>query len=134
MKFVIITPSVIFAKDWIVRKRIADVQWAMNHPLNSDILIATRPEHLRGMNVEHGVLLEGWRSMPDIKEMLFLAMIHTQGTNLSLKKAYEEVEDKLPVKPTLRGKQITKAYVDEAAKLMADDIDKEVLKQLGINP
>lgn len=131
-KFVIIALTREQARHWINTKRRDDMLWAMNYPNQSDILIVTSPDHLRGFNVERGVLLDGWREIHNIRELLFLANIHTQGTNPALKKAYDEVEGKIrptPKKATISGKTYNQLITD-AAEYMANDIDNEVLKSL----
>lgn len=111
-KYVIISPKGEQARQWIHNKRNTDTVWSMSYPSDSRILIVTHPDHLRGVNVSTGVLLDGWREMPQIKEILFMAMIHTQGTIPALKSAYESVEDKITT-PKLQGKRITQIIIDD---------------------
>lgn len=80
------------ARHWINSNRVWDTEFNNKYPNSSDVRIVTHSLQLRGVNVEHGILLSGWKEIPDIKEILFLAMINNQGTNPILKKAYEEVE------------------------------------------
>jgi hypothetical protein len=56
-------------------------------------------------------------------------MMASTHVNPSLDKIYNQVKPKIRPTPKLTGKQITAIYVDEAAKLLAKEIDAEVIKQ-----
>ena len=56
-----------------------------------------------------------------------MASVHV---NPALGRIYTQVKPKTRPTPKLTGKQITAIYVDEAAALMAKEIDNEVLKSL----
>lgn len=115
MKYYIIARSQMQGHHWVDNKRCTDGHFNHLYANRNDIVVVTRPEHLRGHNVEHGILLEGWRNIPDIEEILFLAMIHSQGKILALKQAYESICPPSKQRPTpkLRGKSITSIIVDE---------------------
>lgn len=92
MMFYVIARSYIHGKNWVNDKRRTDSEFNDRYPHERNVKIITTPDQLRGHNVEHGILLSGWKEHPNIKEILFLAMIHSQGTIPALKKAFEEVE------------------------------------------
>jgi hypothetical protein len=91
VKYYVIARSQLQGHQWIQNKRCTEENFNYQYPNRTDCIVITRPEHLRGHNVEHGILLEGWRTIPDIEEILFLANIHSQGKIEPLKRAYDEI-------------------------------------------
>jgi hypothetical protein len=131
-KFYVIAKSQLQGHHWVDNRRSTDDLFNHEYPNRTDAIVVTRPEHLRGCNVEHGILLSGWKEIPDIEEILFLAQIHSQGKIPALKKAYDEIRPSVrptPKKPSISGMTYTQSLID-AAEIFAKEIDNEVLKSL----
>lgn len=101
----------------------------------ADIIYVGNPHALRGIRYPHGVFIGTWRDRPDILQIVEELQICSNNTNSDLKRIYSELKllSKRPT-PKLTGKQITAVYVDEAAKLLAKEIDAEVIRQLMRKP
>lgn len=130
-KFYVIARSQLQGHTWISSKRVNEETFNGLYPNRTDCIVVTRPEHLRGCNVEHGILLEGWREIQDIEEILFLAMIHSQGQNPALRKAYELVKPKVRPTPkkTISGTTYNNA-IQQAADELAKAIDDGLVKSI----
>jgi len=113
VKYCVIAKSQIQGRIWIDNRRCVDENFNRQYPSPRDIMVVTRPEHLRGCMVEHGILLEGWKEIPDIQEILTLANIHAQGRNVALKNALQSVSLKVRPTPKLRGMRISSIIIDE---------------------
>lgn len=95
MKYVIVARNREQARLWIERTRATNKEWNDTYPNSNDILIVNNPELLRGFNVDRGILLDGWRSIPNIKEIVEALLIHSfdtgAATNPVLKLIYAEL-------------------------------------------
>jgi len=96
----------------------------------SDYVYVSSPDSLRGIRDPHGVFVGNWLGRPDIFEIVQALMMASVHVNPALGRIYTQVKPKTRPTSKLTGKQITAIYVDEAAALMAKEIDNEVLKSL----
>lgn len=131
-KIYVIAGTVQEAKLWSnanYQKRVAsgDQPDGMNQYVYVDS--ATR---VRGIQNPHGVFVGNWLGRPDILEIVEALMTASTHVNPALGKIYKDLQPKVRPTPKLTGHQITQAYVDEAALLMAQAIDAEVLRNLTI--
>jgi hypothetical protein len=101
----------------------------------SEYLYVSNQNQLFGIKDPHGVFVGNWLGRPDILEIVQTLLHCSTHTNTSLAKIHTQVRQATRVRPTpkLTGSQITQAYVDEAAQLMAQEIDAEVLRKLTMN-
>ena len=65
---------------------------------------------------------------PDIFDIVEELLSRTIHVNPNLSRIYNDLKPKVRPTPKLTGSQITQAYIDEAAALMAQEIDNEVIK------
>jgi hypothetical protein len=96
----------------------------------SEYVYVTGVDNLRGIRNPHGVFIGSWRHRLDSYEIVQALMMQTTHVNKALADIYKSVKPKIKPTPKLTGSQITQVYIDEAAKLMAQEIDNEVLKKL----
>ena len=96
----------------------------------NDYIYVSKPDDLRGHQDPHGVFVGNWLGRPDIFDIVEELLSRTIHVNPNLSRIYNDLKPKVRPTPKLSGSQITQAYVDEAAQLMAQEIDKEVLRQL----
>lgn len=97
----------------------------------SDYVIVNDPLKLRGIQDPKGVFVGTWRDRSDIEEVvdnLFNACVHVN-------KDVQRIRDEIKLnskKPTPKSHPINSShvYIDEAAQMMSDAIDQEVIKQL----
>lgn len=118
------------ATDWVksnLQKRILNGETPLGI---SEYAYVTGVDTLRGIRNPHGVFVGNWLGRPDIFDIVEALMIASIHVNPVLDKIYNQVKPKIRPTPKLTGKQITAIYVDEAASLMAKEIDNEVLKSL----
>lgn len=87
-KFCIVARNAVQARQWINDKRATDHNWNHEYPQNSDIIIVSNPDHLRGMTITSGVLLQGWNEIPNIKDIINVLYINTRGNNKKLEEVY----------------------------------------------
>lgn len=119
------------ASHWIKNHMDTRVRAGINPVSKSDYVYVASPEYLRGVRDPHGVFIGTWRKRKDIVEIveaLFMACTHV---NRGLQRIRDEVrlKSKKPtpkLHPTSGGWSIA---VDEAAGLLAQEIDRQVLQQ-----
>ncbi len=90
----------------------------------SDYVFVSSPDILRGTRDPHGVFVGNWLGRPDIYEIVEALMMASIHVNPALSKIYNQV------KPKKQGRNYTQIFIDEAAELLAQEIDAEVLKSL----
>jgi hypothetical protein len=117
------------ANYWIIR------DLGKRYPSNtsasmSDYKYVSHVDDVKGYTNPHGVFVGNWLGRPDIFEIVEALMMRSTHVNPALGRIWEQVKPKTRPTPKLTGKQITAIYVDEAAALMAKEIDNEVLKSL----
>lgn len=121
------------AKNWIAKNYQERAAIGDQQASTRDYLYVSKPEDLKGFCNPHGVFVGNWMGRPDIYEIVQGLMIASTHVNTALSKIYSQVKPKIRPTPKLGGLQISSVIVDEAASLLAREIDKEVLKQL-MNP
>lgn len=125
MKFFIICASQAQGKQWLSKKRTTDENFNYQYPNSRDVVIASSPEHIRGMRIEHGIFLPYWENGTN-DPLGFLQIIHysCQGANPVILEMLAKLEKEK------REKEL-EPWAD-AAKVLAKHIDAEVLTMLGI--
>jgi hypothetical protein len=114
------------AKNYQERVAIGDQQASTR-----DYKYISHADDIKGYTNPHGVFVGNWLGRPDIFEIVEALMLRSTHVNKALGKIYSDLKPKVRPTPKLTGSQITQAYVDEAAQLLAQEIDNEVLKQLA---
>lgn len=92
-----------------------------------DYVYLDKVNRLRGVSNPHGVFIGTWRERPDILDIVFELIMHsTDSTRL------REIHDELYKNLTEEQKRMES--IKKAANVLKDEIDKEVLKNLGNKP
>lgn len=125
MKFFVVARNTQQAREWVRNKKEHDIVWALSYPMPNDIIILTNPSQARGFEITTGVLLDGWRQIPDIKDLIEVLCINSRGKNKTLVDIYEELNP-APQMSRLTGINIEHVILDELTK----QFDKQVLKGL----
>lgn len=129
MKIFVIAYSLFEAQHWIkhnYQRRTID---GITPASPSDYVYVDSPVRLRGIQDPHGVFVGRWKERLDISEIvetLFMCSIHV---NPQLEKIRNDIKPKIRPTPKIKPMQV---YVDEAAELLAKEIDTEVLRQLRL--
>lgn len=89
-------------------------------PRRTDYCYVSGEDKLRGCRNPHGVFVGTWRDRSDIIEIVNLLLIQSEYKNDKLRDLAHEVNAKMTY---------AKA-VSVASKQMADEIDREIIKQL----
>ena len=100
----------------------------------SDYVYVTNADRLRGYTNPHGRFVGNWRGRPDIVDIIQTLISRTMPANGTLIQLLHEISGHpAPVRPTpkIHGKTATQVYIDEAASIMAKEIDAEVIKQFN---
>ena len=130
MKTFVIAGTYHEANYWIIndlgKKYPSNTSLTMSH-----YVYVSKADDLRGVRDPHGVFVGNWLGRPDIFEIVEALMLASVHVNPALGKIYKDVKSKVRPTPKLTGSQITQVYIDEAAKLMAQEIDAEVLRNLA---
>ena len=130
MKTFVIAGTYHEANYWIIndlgKKYPSNTSLTMSH-----YVYVSKADDLRGVRDPHGVFVGNWLGRPDILEIVEALMMASVHVNPALGKIYKDVKSKVRPTPKLTGSQITQVYIDEAAKLMAQEIDAEVLRNLA---
>jgi hypothetical protein len=114
------------AKNYQERVAIGDQQASTR-----DYKYISHADDIKGYTNPHGVFVGNWLGRPDIFEIVEALMLRSTHVNKALGKIYSDLKPKVRPTPKLTGSQITQAYVDEAAQLLAQEIDAEVLRNLA---
>ena len=121
------------ATNWI--KQDLENRYPFNLSLSmSDYVYVSSPDTLRGVRDPHGVFVGNWLGRPDIFEIVQALMLASVHVNPALGKIYSQVKPKTrptPKQPPLH--KVAGGYalaVQDAAELLAREIDNEVLKSL----
>ena len=130
MKTFVVAGTYHEANYWIIndlgKKYPSNTSLTMSH-----YVYVSKADDLRGVRDPHGVFVGNWLGRPDIFEIVEALMLASVHVNPALGKIYKDVKSKVRPTPKLTGSQITQVYIDEAAKLMAQEIDAEVLRNLA---
>ena len=113
------------AKNYQERVAIGDQQASTR-----DYKYISHADDVKGYTNPHGVFVGNWLGRPDILEIVEALLQRSTHVNTALGKIYKDLKPKVRPTPKLTGSQITQAYIDEAAELMAQEIDNEVIKSL----
>ena len=112
------------------RKQI-EAEQAEIPPLLRDQYHYVGPSHaLRGIQNPSGVFIGTWKSRLDIVEILELLCVAWRGQNQILNRMRLETTGPVKPRPKISGKTATQVYMDEAAALMAKQIDNELINTL----
>lgn len=132
MKTFVIAGTYHEANYWIIndlgKKYPSNTSLTMSH-----YVYVSKADDLRGVRDPHGVFVGNWLGRPDILEIVEALLMASVHVNPALGKIYKDLKPKVRPTPKLTGNQITQVYIDEAAALMAQEIDNEVIKSL-VNP
>jgi len=122
------------ARRWInsnIEKRAKSGETTLS--LSEYCYVAT-PDKLKGIRDPHGVFVGNWLGRPDILEIVEMLMMQSIHVNPALGKIYKDLLPKVrptPKQPPLH--KVAGGYalaVEDAARLLAQEIDKEVIKSL----
>lgn len=131
MKTYVIAGNAFQANDWIksnIEKRISGGETTLSM---SEYTYVSDQKQLFGIKDPHGVFVGTWRDRIDIYEIVQTLIWASVHVNPRLHDIHNSLKPKVKPTPKLSGSQITQAYVDEAAQLMAREIDAEVMKQFN---
>jgi hypothetical protein len=113
------------AKNYQERVAIGDQQASTR-----DYKYISHADDVKGYTNPHGVFVGNWLGRPDILEIVEALLQRSTHVNTALGKIYKDLKPKVRPTPKLTGSQITQIYIDEAAEIMAQEIDNEVIKSL----
>lgn len=115
--------------------------WIINdlgkrYPTNTSLTMShyvyvSHANDLRGIQNPHGVFVGNWLGRPDILEIVEQLMMCSTVPNPALGKIYKDLLPKVRPTPKLRGINPTQVYIDEAASLMAQQIDAEIVANIA---
>jgi hypothetical protein len=111
------------AKNYQERVAIGDQQASTR-----DYKYISHADDVKGYTNPHGVFVGNWLGRPDILEIVEALLQRSTHVNTALGKIYKDLKPKVRPTPKLTGSQITQIYIDEAAEIMAQHIDNEVLQ------
>jgi hypothetical protein len=118
------------AKNYQERVAIGDQQASTN-----DYKYVSHADDIKGYTNPHGVFVGNWLGRPDIFEIVEALMLRSTHVNKALGKIYGDLKPK--VRPTPKLKPVSggwineQAAIDHAGKLLAQEIDAEVLRNLA---
>ena len=115
------------AKHWInnhLKKRQAEGETTLS---SSEYVIVHGSDVLRGRGEVHGVFIGTWRERKDIEEIVEILFTQRIHVSPQLERIRKEIRLKSP-RPTPKTIQ---SSIDAAGQRMADEIDSEVLSQVG---
>ena len=113
------------AKEYISRKRFDYLNSGDPPLLMPNYLYVSVAQHLKGIRNPTGVLIGTWRERPDIIEILETLMLASDVPNKVLVAAYDGLSPKKRPTPLM-----PKKLIDDAAALLAKEIDAHVLKSI----
>ena len=119
------------AQSWIAKNYQERVAIGDQQASTRDYKYISHADDVKGYTNPHGVFVGNWLGRPDIFEIVEALMLRSTHVNKALGKIYSDLKPKVRPTPKLSGSQITQAYIDEAAQLMAQEIDAEVIKNLA---
>lgn len=126
MKFFVVGRTAVEARAWVANKRMTDPVWDLSYP-NKDVIIITNPSQARGFEITHGVLLDGWRNIPDIKDLIEVLCINSRFHNKTLVELYEELNP-APVNSRMMGTNIQSVILDELNQAFDEQVLQGLLK------
>lgn len=101
----------------------------------SDYKYVSHADDVKGYTNPHGVFVGNWLGRPDIYEIVEALLMRSTHVNPALGKIWEQVKPKtrpIPKQPPLH--KVSGGYaiaVQDAADLLAKEIDAEVMKQFN---
>ena len=113
------------AKNYQERVAIGDQQVSVQ-----DYKYVSHADDIKGYTNPHGVFVGNWLGRPDILEIVEALLMRSTAPNSALGKIYKDLKPKVRPTPKIQGKTATQVYIDEAAELMSQHIDNEVIKSL----
>lgn len=117
------------AKSWIAKNYQERVAIGDQQASTNDYKFVSHADDIKGYTNPHGVFVGNWLGRPDILEIVEALMLRSTHVNTALGKIYTDLKPK--VRPTPKIVSGYQANIDEAGRLMAQEIDNEVLKQLA---
>jgi hypothetical protein len=115
------------AKHWInnhLKKRQAAGETTLS---SSEYVIVHGSDVLRGRGEVHGVFVGTWRDRMDIEEIVEILFTQTIHVSPQL----EKIRKELRLKSTRPKPKTIQTAIDAAGQRMADEIDREVISQMG---
>ena len=120
------------AKNYQERAGMGDQQVSVR-----DYKYVATADDVKGYTNPHGVFVGNWLGRPDIYEIVEALMLRSTHVNRALGEIYKQVKPKTRPTPKLKKwvngsyTNVTDSYIDEAANLLAKEIDAEVMKQFN---
>lgn len=105
------------AYDWINRKLEERIRNGEFPNQIDEYKYVHSPMVLRGIQDPHGIFIGTWRDRKDLKEIVEVLLYASHGKNQTIKKLYEDLTKE-------------SAPVAVAAKILADEIDNEVMAKI----
>jgi hypothetical protein len=130
MKTFVVAGTYQEAQNWIAKNFQERVAMGDQQASTNDYKYVSHEDDIKGYTNPHGVFVGNWLGRPDIFEIVQALLIRTTTPNAALGKIYNQVKPKVRPTPKLKGMTPVSVIVDEAANLLAKEIDKEVLKSL----
>lgn len=98
----------------------------------SDYVIVNDPIKVRGVRDPQGVFIGTWKDRIDIEEIVDNLFMSCSKVNKGLEYIREEVKKLGRKKPTpkIQGINTQSVFIDEAADILANEIDKQVIQGL----
>jgi len=93
-----------------------------------DYIIVEDEYRLRGIQDPHGVFVGTWKNNPNIISILRQLIMCSPSGNKEIEKIWREMK---PTPKTIRGKNYTSVFIDEAVEALSKAIDDEVMKNLN---
>ena len=105
------------AYDWINRKLEERIRNGEFPNQIDEYKYVHSPTVLRGIQDPHGIFIGTWKDRKDLKEIVEALLYASHGKNQTIKKLYEDLTKE-------------SAPVAVAAKILADEIDNEVMAKI----
>ena len=105
------------AYDWINRKLEERIRNGEFPNQIDEYKYVHSPTVLRGIQDPHGIFIGTWKDRKDLKEIVEALLYASHGENQTIKKLYEDLTKE-------------SAPVAVAAKILADEIDNEVMAKI----
>jgi hypothetical protein len=123
------------AQNWIAKNYQERVAIGDQQASTNDYKYVSHADDVKGYTNPHGVFVGNWLGRPDIYEIVEALMMRSTHVNKALGEIYKQVKPKtrpIPKQPPLH--KVAGGYaiaVQDAADLLAREIDAEVMKQFN---
>ena len=119
------------AQAWIAKNYQERVAIGDKQASTRDYVYVSKKEDLVGIQDPHGVFVGNWLGRPDIFDIVQELMLRSTHANAALGKIYKELQPKIRPTPKKFTGQFSQVIIDEAADLLAREMDAEVIKQFN---